>query len=385
MTYVDTTNRDDYTATSGQTVFAYTFRILTEAELNVYDEGVLQTLTTHYTISGVGNAGGGNVTFVTGVTLDNEILIIRDTADTQNTDYTVSGAFPAESHETALDKLTMKGQDLDEKLGRALKFAITSLLSDINAPEGTSAADGGGKVWAWNSARTALELLSPTVIDAVSVIAVKGDMVQGDASGNAEKLAVGATSAVYQVVAGKIASVTNPILLIPTIADMTNATHAHADTSGGGLVNTPYIRLHDLKATTVAGGTFTAGAWQKRTVIEDQDTENNASVASSVITLEAGTYDCLIVCPAFGVDKHTTRLQNTSDTATLIIGNTARAHSASSVGNISTIQGRFTLSAQKTLEIQHRCEATESTDGFGQADSFGLDEIYTVAEFWKVV
>lgn len=192
MTYVDSTNRDEYTATSGQTVFAYTFRILTEGEIKVYDDGTLQTLTTHYTVSGVGTAGGGNITFVTGVTLNNTVILLRDTPDTQSTDYTVSGIFPAESHEQALDKLTMKAQDLEEKIGRAVTFAVTSLLSDIVAPEGTSAADGGGKVWAWNSARTALELLSPTVIDSVSLIAVKGDIIQGDASGDAAKLAIGA-------------------------------------------------------------------------------------------------------------------------------------------------------------------------------------------------
>ncbi len=205
MTYVDTTQRDDYTATSGQTVFAYTFRILTEAELKVYDDGVLQTLTTHYTISGVGDAGGGNVTFVTGVTLNNEVMLRRDTPDTQNTDYTPSGMFPAESHEQALDKLTMNIQDVKEDVTRTIQFVITSLLSNIAAPEGTSATDRGGKVWAWDSAGSALELLASTVIDAVSVIAVKGDMVQGDASGDAAKLAIGSTGGLLTVASGLLA------------------------------------------------------------------------------------------------------------------------------------------------------------------------------------
>jgi len=199
MTYVDTSQRDEYTATSGQTVFAYTFRILANTHIKVYQEGSLLTITTHYTVSGVGDAGGGNVTLVTGATLDDTIILIRDTPDDQNTDYTASGIFPAESHETALDKLTMRGQDLNEKLIRSLKFAITSLLNDIAAPEGTSASDRGGKVWAWNSAGTALELVAATSVDAVSVIAVKGDIVQGDASGDAEKLAIGADGTILHV------------------------------------------------------------------------------------------------------------------------------------------------------------------------------------------
>ena len=111
MTYIDTKNREDYTATSGQTVFAYTFRILANTDLKVYKAGVLQTLTTHYTVSGAGDAGGGNVTFGTGVTLDDKVIIIRQTGDDQAADYTVGGIFPAETHEHALDKRAMRGQD----------------------------------------------------------------------------------------------------------------------------------------------------------------------------------------------------------------------------------------------------------------------------------
>lgn len=205
MTYVDTTQRDEYTATSGQTVFAYTSRILVNTDLQVYDEGVLQALTTHYTVSGVGSAGGGNVTFVTGITLNNTVILLRNMGEDQNTDYTPSGPFQANDHETALDKLTMKSQDLREIVNRAIKFAVTSLLNDIDAPEGTSASDRGGKVWAWDSAGTGLELLAATIIDAVSVIAVKGDIVQGDASGDAAKLAIGGTGAIPNVVSGLLA------------------------------------------------------------------------------------------------------------------------------------------------------------------------------------
>jgi len=199
MTYVDTTQRDEYTATSGQTVFAYTFRILADSDLKVYNEGVLQTLTTHYTVSGAGDAGGGNVTFVTGVTLNNTVIILRNMPNTQNADYTVSGLFPAETHEQALDKLAMKCQDIDEKMSRSLKFPETSTLNDIDVPEGTSATDRAGKVVAWNTAGDDLELIAATNIDSTSLIAVKGDIIQGGTAGDAEKLAIGADGTIPYV------------------------------------------------------------------------------------------------------------------------------------------------------------------------------------------
>ena len=151
---------------------------------------------------------------------------------------------------------------------------------------------------------------------------------------------------------------------------------------GGG-----YIRLHDLKATTVNGGTFTAGAWQKRDIAEDQDTNNNVSIASNVITLEAGTYDCLIKAPAFRVNRSQAKLVNTSDTVDTILGSCEYNNDTALAGEAtvaSIIQGRFTITSQKNFEIQHRCETTKTNSGFGVATSFGGDEIYTVAEFWKV-
>ena len=158
MTYVDDPQRDEYTASSGQTVFAYTFRILADTDLVVYDQGTLKVLTTDYTVSGAGNAGGGNVTFGTGVTLNNLVIILRAVPNDQNTDYTVGGVFPAESHETALDKLTMQVQDLTEVAGRAPTIAVTSTLQDIEFP-----VQGSG-IPIWNAGATALDTTTAKTI-----------------------------------------------------------------------------------------------------------------------------------------------------------------------------------------------------------------------------
>ncbi len=146
----------------------------------------------------------------------------------------------------------------------------------------------------------------------------------------------------------------------------------------------PYIRLHDSKATTTAGGTFTQDAWQKRTVTEDIDTGNHCSVAASVITLDAGTYEFLIQCPAYSCNNHQARLYNTSDTAVVEIGSNGFSHNSWGDYSLSIIQGRVVIGAEKNFEIQHYCQNTKTTDGFGKANSFGLNETYVVAEFRKV-
>ena len=67
----DKSNR--YTATALQTLFVYSFRILDEAHVAVYQNGTLLTITTHYTVSNVGVSGGGNITLVTGATAGDTI------------------------------------------------------------------------------------------------------------------------------------------------------------------------------------------------------------------------------------------------------------------------------------------------------------------------
>lgn len=161
MTYVDTSQRDEYTSATTQTVFAYTFRILADSDLVVYNEGTLQTLTTHYTVSGAGSAGGGNVTFVTAPGFQKTIIILRAEPNTQNTDYTPGGQFPAETHETALDKLTMQVQDLQEIVARATKMPITSLLRDIDFP---ASAARGSKLIRWVAAGDELEEVTAETI-----------------------------------------------------------------------------------------------------------------------------------------------------------------------------------------------------------------------------
>lgn len=153
--------------------------------------------------------------------------------------------------------------------------------------------------------------------------------------------------------------------------------------AGGGLYSA-YLCFRDEKATGTNGGTFTSGAWQTRDLnTEHADTGNHASLASNQITLAAGTYRALIHCPGFMVNWHQARLQDVTNTVTLLVG-TPQYNSAGNTyaQTTSVVAGRFTLAAPAVLEVQHRSAATRATDGFGRAASF-TTEIYTIAEFFK--
>ena len=145
----DVTPSIQYTATAGQTVFPYPFAIFADGDLKVFqtlagaspdDAADLLTLTTHYTVSGAGATGGGDVTLVTGAALNDTITIVRDIPVKRLTDFQDNGDFLAETVNDELDGLTMMAQQIEQFLEeRAMLFKRTDQNSglDLTLPDVT--------------------------------------------------------------------------------------------------------------------------------------------------------------------------------------------------------------------------------------------------------
>jgi len=144
MTVSSTTVKNSYSGNSSTTVFAYTFKIFADTDLEVIIRSstgteTTKTLTTHYTVSGAGDASGGNVTFTSGNTpaTGETVVIRRGVPQTQAIDYIANDPFPAESHEEGLDRATMTIQQMQEELDRSFKVSRTN---SITTPEFTEDA-----------------------------------------------------------------------------------------------------------------------------------------------------------------------------------------------------------------------------------------------------
>jgi hypothetical protein len=135
MTVSSSTSRIEYTGDAVTTAFSFPYYFLANGDLKVYLDGVLQTITTHYTVSGAGVGAGGTVTFVTAPPNGDVVVIYREVAITQSVDYTPNDPFPANTHEQALDRLTMIAQQLDEEVGRSLSLPSTSTYSGLTLPD----------------------------------------------------------------------------------------------------------------------------------------------------------------------------------------------------------------------------------------------------------
>ena len=112
---------------NGQTkVFQIPFPFLENNQIYVQKkdaEGNLinYTYATDYTVTGAGEENGGSVTLNVAPEQGSTISIYRDVPLTQEVDYRENEIFPAETHEEALDKLTMEVQQIQEQLDRSVK------------------------------------------------------------------------------------------------------------------------------------------------------------------------------------------------------------------------------------------------------------------------
>jgi hypothetical protein len=155
--------RWSYVSTGGAT-YQYLNKILDQDDLAVYVDGVLQTIGTHYTVTGVGVATGGNVVFLAAPAAASVVLITKDGVTfTQEHDYTENDAFPAASHEDALDKQMNVAQKIWDYVRRSVKVAITSTITDLEFP-----TPSAGKVLAWDGAATALENVTLSGVGGIS-------------------------------------------------------------------------------------------------------------------------------------------------------------------------------------------------------------------------
>lgn len=157
MTVSSTLARVD-TATNGvTTLFTVPFRFLADADilvtLTLTATGV-QTplaLTADYTVSGAGASTGGSISTVVVWPAGYNVTIVRNIAATQLTDYIANDPFPAESHEAALDKLTMLLQQALETVGRTLTIPVGSTATGV-LPIAVAL-----NYLRWNAAATAIE------------------------------------------------------------------------------------------------------------------------------------------------------------------------------------------------------------------------------------
>jgi hypothetical protein len=137
MTVTANTTRNDYTAGSAQSVYNYTFQLNDAADVDVYLNGVKQTLNTHYTVQNVDNASGGTITFTLVDANNNSIhptqgavinIVMAMDLD-RDTNYQPSGAFLASTVNNDFDRLWHSTNQQQTAINRSLRLQDTDVTT----------------------------------------------------------------------------------------------------------------------------------------------------------------------------------------------------------------------------------------------------------------
>jgi len=126
--------RNQYTATAGQTIFAYAFLTYDENEILVTQNGVQLVITVNYTVSGLGVLTGGNITLVSGASAGDLITIERNMELKRDIDYQNAGDFLADTVNLDFNRLWMSMQEVSTATALALQLDATDDFTGTDSP-----------------------------------------------------------------------------------------------------------------------------------------------------------------------------------------------------------------------------------------------------------
>lgn len=296
MTVSTTNDREDYVGTGTTGPFAYGFKIFEAEDLLVTQRSVsgvetTLTLTTDYSVTGVGNSGGGSVTLVEELA-DDEVLTIRRRLElVQATDIRNQGTFYPEVHEDAFDRLLMIDQQQQDELDRSLKLPETVSPEDVDP---TLPVPSPNLAIVWNSDGDGLE---NRALDSTADVALPGDGRTVDTL-----TAYLANNAVFNVrdyggvgdgvtddavaIAAMIAEaalVNNPILVFPRATGWASSVAQVVPAGMGVLMDAPliYTGSGNVVALTI-GAASTANSTRKFRVWVQRSSQSDWSNEGSV-------------------------------------------------------------------------------------------------------
>lgn len=172
-------NRIQYSGNGVTTAFSFPAPVQASADLIVITttSGVdtIRTLTSDYTLTGVGTASSVTVTFLSAPANGTTVTIYRSPAATQSLDLTENSNFPQESVETALDKLAMISARVKDAVTRCIRYpesttTTTGLELSLSRNNTLLGFDASGNPYLYALDAGALELIAPVSVDTAQLV-----------------------------------------------------------------------------------------------------------------------------------------------------------------------------------------------------------------------
>ena len=386
MTVSTTIIKSSHNGNGSTTTFAYNFKIFADSDLVVIIRSstgteTTKTLTTHYTVSGAGDASGGSITFTTGNTpaSGETVVIRRNVPQTQAIDYIANDPFPAETNEEGLDRTTMIAQQVSEATDRSIKLSRTNTMTSTEFTVGATdrankilAFDGSGEIsvtqelgsfkgnWSSGTAYVARDLVKDTSTNNIFIVntahtatgsqpltsnanSAKYDLIvdAGSATTSASAAATSATNAASSATAAASSATASASSATAAASSATSAANSFddfddrylgakssepsTDNDGDALVTGALF----FDTTVGAMKVYTGSAWQTVTVSAANQANINtvAGISSNVTTVA-------------GISSNVTTVAGISSDVTAVAGISSDIQAVENIkANITTVAG----------------------------------------------
>ena len=340
MTVSSSTSKVSYNGNGSTTVFAYTFKVFDQDDLTVIVRSATgtettQTITTNYTVSGVGDAGGGNVTMGTPPASGETLTILREQPLTQGLDLVPNDPFPAGSMEDSLDKLTFMVQTHEEEIARSIKASKTNTITSTEFT--VSAADRANKVFGFDG--------SGELAVTQELGTFRGDWGASTAYAVRDLVKDTSTNNIFICVTAHTSSGSQPLttntdsakwsLIVDAAAAATSATNAAASAAAAATSETNAGN----SATAAASSQSAAATSASNASTSETNAASSASAASTSETNAAASET------AAGTSETNAATSATAASNSASAAATSASNAATSESNASTSQGAAATSA----------------------------------------
>jgi hypothetical protein len=340
MTVSSSTSKVSYNGNGSTTVFAYTFKVFDQDDLTVIVRSstgteTTQTITTNYTVSGVGDANGGNVTMVTAPASGETLTILREQPLTQGLDLVPNDPFPAGSMEDSLDKLTFMVQTHEEEIARSIKASKTNTITSTEFT--VSAADRANKVFGFDG--------SGELAVTQELGTFRGDWGASTAYAVRDLVKDTSTNNIFICVTAHTSSGSQPLttntdsakwnLIVDAAAATTSATNAAASAAAAATSETNAGN----SATAAASSQSAAATSASNASTSETNAASSASAASTSETNAAASET------AAGTSETNAATSATAASNSASAAATSASNAATSESNASTSQGAAATSA----------------------------------------
>jgi hypothetical protein len=391
MTVSSTTVKNSYSGDGSNDTFVYGFKIFASSDLQVIIRSATgtettKTLTTDYTVTGVGTTSGGNVVFEAAAipTATETVVLIRNVPQTQAIDYIANDPFPAETHEEGLDRATMTIQQMQEEVTRSIKLSRTNTMTSTEFA--VAAADRANKILAFDSTgeisvTQELGTYKGTDTTVTTVAYVQRDIVKSTSAAQLNNVYI----CVADSVIGDLLTDTDHFaLLVDAVSAATSAAAAASSATDAQTAQTA-AELAETNAetaetnaetaetnaetaeTNAAASEANAATSESNAATSESNaatSESNASTSASTATTQAGIA--------------TTQAGNASTSASNAA--TSESNAATSESNAATSESNAATSASNAATSESNAATSESnaatsaSAAAASADAF--DDVY---------